>query len=287
MTSLEERKLTHPLHEDDVSEYVQQIRRYPLLSAQQEQDLAKACAAGETEAIRKMVNSNLRLVVAIAREYAGRGVPLLDLIQEGSIALIAAARKFDHTKDCRFSTYAAKWIHQGIDRYILNQAGVIRVPMHTMEKMRKLQAVRGHLRQQTGKEPEIRELALQTGFSCEKVRSLLEMYPQVCSLDTPVGQSGEDALQLLLEDLQAPQPYEALVRGEMKEQITRLLAMLPQRQQRTLRLRFGMEDGICHTYEKIARELGVSKERARQITQQAMDKLQKLCAGQGLEEYLK
>ena len=144
--------------EDDVRQFLREIREYPRLTAEQERDLAKRCAEGDEDAIRQMVNSNLRLVVSIAREYTGRGVALLDLIQEGSIGLLAAARKFDYTMDCRFSTYATKWIRQGVTRCLMNHAGPIRVPLHTAEKIRKIQAARTALRQETGRNPAWRRL---------------------------------------------------------------------------------------------------------------------------------
>lgn len=282
--ALLEKKNTAESHEDDVSRYLHEIRRFPLLSAQQERTLAMDCARGDEDAIRTMVNSNLRLVVSVAREYAGRGVPLLDLIQEGSIGLLAAAKNFDYTLDVRFSTYATKWIRQGVNRCVLNHAGLIRVPLHTMEKMRKLMAVRAALKQETGEEPTVAEIAQRSGTPEEKVAHLLELLPQVCSLDAPAG---EDAtLQVLLEDLQAPQPYEELVRGELKRTLETLLGMLSARQQMVLRLHFGMDDGVCHSLEEISVILGVSKERTRQIERQAMDKLQKLGAGLGLEDFL-
>lgn len=270
--------------EDDVTQYIHEIRQYPLLTPEQELELAKSCAAGDAEAIRTMVNSNLRLVVSIAREYAGRGVPLLDLIQEGSIGLLAAAKKFDYTMNCRFSTYATKWIRQGVNRCVLNHAGVVRVPLHTMEKMRKLLAVRGALRQENGEEPTLAEIAMLSDIPEKKAAELLERLPEICSLDAPAG---EDAtLQLLLENLQSPQPYEELVRSELKSTMDSLLSMLSERQAQVLRLHFGIADGTCHSLDEIGKILGISKERARQIERQAMDKLQTLGAGLGLEDFL-
>lgn len=270
--------------EEDVSQFLREIRQYPLLTPEQELSIAKGCAQGDKEAIRTMVNSNLRLVVSIAREYAGRGVPLLDLIQEGSIGLLAAAKNFDYTQDCRFSTYATKWIQQGVNRCVLNHAGLIRVPLHTMEKIRKILAVKASLQQKNGTEPTVDEIAAQSGISAKKVQQLMDLLPQVCSLDAPAGDDG--TLQLLLENTHAPQPQEELVRRELKHTLETLLGMLDQRQQQVLRLHFGMEDGVCHSLEQIGGILGVSKERARQIEHQAMDKLQKLGAGLGLEDFL-
>lgn len=285
--ALLENKNTVPISpEDDVHQYLREIRSYPLLTPQQERQLAMDCARGDEEAIRTLVNSNLRLVVSIAREYAGRGVPLLDLVQEGSIGLLAAAKKFDYTMDCRFSTYATKWIQQGINRCVLNHAGLIRVPRHTMERMRKLLAARAAVRQEEGREPTMEELSLRSGISAGKAQELMGLLPQVYSLDAPAGDAENDSLQLLLEDIQAPQPHEELVRRELKHTMDSLLGMLNDRQQQVLRMHFGMEDGICHSLEEIGSVLGVSKERARQIERQAMDKLQKLGAGLGLEDFL-
>lgn len=272
--------------EDDVAQFLQEIRQYPLLTAQQELEIAKGCARGDQEAIRTMVNCNLRLVVSVAKEYAGRGVPFLDLIQEGAIGLLSAAKNFDHTQQCRFSTYAAKWIHQGVNRCVLNHAGVIRVPLHTMEKMRKILAVKAALLQEKSCEPTLEEIADRSGFSVEKVNQLMDWMPQVCSLDTPIGEGGDDALQLLLENAQAPQPQEELVRGELSRILEKLLGMLTQRQQQILRLHFGMEDGRCRSLQEIGDLLGISKERARQVEHQAIEKLQKMGASLGLEDFL-
>ena len=274
------------LPEDDLHQYLHEIRIYPLLTAQEELELAKGCAAGDDEAIRAMVNSNLRLVVSIAREYTGRGVPLPDLIQEGSIGLLIAAQKFDYTLQYRFSTYATKWIRQSISRYILGHAGVIRVPRQTMERMRKLLAIRSALSQESGEEPTLEELAQQSGESVEKVRQLLELLPEVCSLDAPTGENEEGTLQMLLEDVHAPQPQEELVRRELKLMLDSLMDTLTDRQKQVLRLRFGMEDGNCYSLEKVGDLLGISRERARQIERQALNKLHKNGTPLGLEDFL-
>ena len=274
------------VREDDVSQYLQEIRRYPLLTQAQERDLARRCALGDQDAIRQMVTSNLRLVVSVAREYAGRGVPLLDLIQEGSIGLLAAAKKFDYTLDYRFSTYATKWIRQGVTRYLMQQGSLIRVPLHTYEKIRKVQSVASQLLTELGREPSEEEIAVRCEIPVERVRQLQQLNPETCSLDAPVGVDEEDSLGFLLEDIQAPQPQEKLIREELSRILEDLLSMLTERQRMVLRLHFGMEDGQCHSLEQISIRFGVSKERVRQIERQAMERLQKLGAGLGLEDFL-
>ncbi len=272
--------------EDDVRQYLSEIRQYPRLTQEEERRLAMGCAAGDEEAIRQMVNSNLRLVVSVAKEYAGRGVPLLDLIQEGSIGLLVAAKKFDYTLDFRFSTYATKWIRQGVTRCLMNHAGVIRVPLHTAERMRKIEVSKAALLQENGTVPTAEEIAERCELPASKVRQLMQLNPETCSLDTPTGDGEDGTLGTLLEDMQAPQPQEELVRQELVQTMNRLLSTLNERQQQVLRLHFGMEDGVCHSLEDIGGTLGVSKERVRQIEKQAMEKLQKLGASMGLEDFL-
>ena len=275
-----------PKDEDDIRQYLREIRQIPRLTPEEERELARRCAQGDEEAIRKMVNANLRLVVSVAKEYSGRGVPLMDLIQEGSIGLLAAARKFDYTRDLRFSTYATKWIRQGVTRCLLNHGGAIRVPVHTAERMRKVQAAQAVLRQEQGTEPTAEEIAARVDMPREKVAELLQLSPDVCSLDVPVGDEDKSSFGNLIEDLEAPQPQEELVRKELNDAINRLLSNLTQRQQTILRLHFGMEDGICHSLEEIGQKLGISKERVRQVEKQAMDKLQAMGTSMGLEDFL-
>ncbi|MBE6926405.1 MAG: sigma-70 family RNA polymerase sigma factor [Ruminococcaceae bacterium] len=278
-------EITAP-HSDDVGRYIKEIRSYPRLSAEEERVLAMACKAGDEEAVRKMVNANLRLVVSVAREYADRGIPLLDLFQEGSIGLLIAAKNFDYTLEYRFSTYATKWIRQRISRYIAAHIGLIRVPEYTAEQVRRVLSARTRLMQQLQREPTDEELAQVCEISTERIHTLLSYVPEICSLDIPVGKEEDDTLASLLEDTQTPQPFESLVRQELKETLEELLGKLDPRHSLVLRLHFGMEDGVCYSQGEICKKLDISKERVRQIEQQAIKKLTKLSAGLGLEDFL-
>ena len=275
-----------PTGEDDVSVYLALIREFPRLTQEEERELAQKCALGHEDAIRTMVCANLRLVVSVAREYAGRGIPLLDLIQEGSIGLLTAARKFDYTMEFRFSTYATKWIRQAISRYLMNHGSLIRIPAHTAEKIRAVMQISKQLQLELSREPSEAEIAQRMEIPEKKVREYISLIPEICSLDAPTGEEEDSSLQGLLEDLQASQPYEELVRREMKATLNSLMATLNERQQQVLRLHYGMEDGICYSLEQIGNKLGISKERARQIEHQAMDKLRKQGTDLGLEDFL-
>ena len=286
LAQLQDKESVIPSCDDDMSQYLWEIRRFALLSAEQERALAMACKQGDEDAIRQMVNSNLRLVVSVAKEYAGRGVPLLDLIQEGSIGLLVAARKFDYTLENRFSTYATKWIRQGVTRCLMNHSQMIRVPVHTAERMRKVLTAKAALLQKLEREPTLEEIAQVCEIPAAKVSQLLQMNPETCSLDAPAGEMEDATLGVLLEDVLSPEPQEELVREELKRTMDELLSMLTDRQRMVLRLHFGMEDGICYSLEQISIRFGVSKERVRQIERQAMDRLQKLGANLGLEDFL-
>ena len=287
MTLLKDQEITVTHGEDEANQYLQQIRTIPRLTAEEELELAKLCARGDREAVKKMVTANLRLVASVAKEYAGRGVPLLDLIQEGSIGLLTAAQKFDPSRETRFSTYATKWIRQGVSRAILNHAGLIRVPIHTAERIRKVLNAQKSLHQELEREPTLEEIAARSEIPVKKVKEYLSLIPELCSIDTPTGEDEDSTLGGLIENLQAPQPQEELVRQELEHTMDILLGQLPERERLLLRLRFGMEDGTCYSLEAIGKKLEVSKERARQLEKQAIEKLRVMGADFGLEDFLR
>ncbi len=258
---------------ENMEQYLTEIGQFPLLSQQEEQELAKRCAYGDEEAIRTMVNSNLRLVVSVAKGYIGRGAPLLDMIQEGSIGLITAAKKFDPAMECRFSTYATEWIREGVSRCVTEYQDLIRVPRHTADQIKKLRKA-GKQLQQKGQPAKIEDMAALCEISAKKAEELLRLLPEIWSLDDN------------LEDTQVEQPQDELIRQEMKQALEGLLDKLPDRQKTVLRLRFGMEDGRCHSLTEIGQRLQISKQRAGQIEQQAVQRLQKLSCGLGLEDFL-
>ena len=272
--------------EDSVGQFMKEVRSIPLLTPEEERILARRCAAGDEEALRQMVNANLQLVVSVAREYAGQGVPLLDLIQEGSIGLLTAARKFDHTLDYRFSTYATKWIRRGVLRCLASHSGLIRLPEETAQLLHRVRQTCTALRQENGELPAPEIIAESCGCSVQRLSELMLLEPEICSLDLPAGDEENTTLLALIEDAQAPQPQEELVRRELESIMEQLLGLLDSRQRRILRMHFGMEDGTCHSLESIGKTLGISKERTRQIERQAMAQLQKMGASMGLEDFL-
>ena len=272
--------------DEDVRQYIKEIRRYPLLTPEAELELARRSAAGDQEAVRLMVSSNLRLVVAIAREYAGRGVPLLDLIQEGSIGLISAARGFDWEQGVRFSVYAAKSIRNRIAKSLTSDTGVIRVTAYGAEQMRKLTRVQKAFLVEYGREPDAAELSAETGIPESKVTELLGQSPEVCSLDAALGEDADTSVGMMLPGDEELEPQAVLIRQEMKALLDEMLGRLDERQRRILRLRYGMGDGICHSREEIAGQVGLSRERVRQIEHQAIKRLNKLGAELGLEDFL-
>lgn len=261
------------------------LDHYPRLTPEQTLELAKACAEGDEEAIRTMVNCNLGLVVAEAKQYSRKykHVPFMEWVQEGAIGLLEAAKRYDPEKGA-FSTYATDCIHERM-KLCLEDSGVIRVPRNITEEAQKIKKSRENIIRQTGREPEITELAQLCGLSEAVVSKRLKSLPDVCSLNVSAGEN-EDSLVSLLEDDRNPSPYEETVRRELKELMENLLADLDQRQRYVLRLRFGMEDGVCYSLQQVADRIGVSKERTRQIERQALDKLQKNGANQGLEDFL-
>lgn len=269
--------------EENLDLFLREVRAYPLLTELEELELARRCAQGDEDAVRAMVSANLRLVVAIAKRYDNGSVPLLDLIQEGAIGLLTAARKFDFTRQVRFSTYAAQWIRQGVMRYLVNNCDPIRVPAHTADLIRRVTAIQEEFIQQHRQEPELSQIAERMGLPEEKVRQLLQMQRKTFSLEQ---QGWEEENETGVEDLEAPQPLEALVREELVRTMDRLLSMLEPRQMQILRLHFGMDGGKGHSLEEIGAMLGISKERARQIEKQAMQRLKELGADMGLEDFL-
>lgn len=283
MTETLARDIPAAASEENLDLFLREVRAYPLLTELEELELARRCAQGDEEAVRAMVSANLRLVVAIAKRYDNGSVPLLDLIQEGAIGLLTAARKFDFTRQVRFSTYAAQWIRQGVMRYLVNNCDPIRVPAHTADLIRRVTAIQEEFIQQHRQEPELSQIAERMGLPEEKVRQLLQMQRKTFSLEQ---QGWEEENETGVEDLEAPQPLEALVREELVRTMDRLLSMLEPRQMQILRLHFGMDGGKGHSLEEIGAMLGISKERARQIEKQAMQRLKELGADMGLEDFL-
>lgn len=276
--------MTAPVTEQD-QQYLQQIRAIPRLTREEELELAKKCAAGDSDAIRKMVSANLGLVVSVAMKYADRDVPLMDLIQEGSFGLMKAAEKFDYTREIKFSTYADDWIRKYILSCVLDD-GLIPVKGYTATQIRKVLTAKNSLSQELEREAKLEEIAQKSGFSPEEVKKYLSLIPKVCSLDEPAGEDGDTTLQQVLEDPQLNKSQELLVRRELEQTMDALLGQLPARERLILRLRYGMEDGVCHKLDAIGGILGVSGQRVRQLEQRALEKLRRMGVEFGLEDFL-
>ncbi len=272
--------------DDPVRMYLKEIGKVPLLTAQEEIDLAKGMEAGDEYAKQKLCEANLRLVVSIAKKYVGRGMLFLDLIQEGNLGLIKAVDKFDWTKGYKFSTYATWWIRQAITRSIADQARTIRIPVHMVETINKLIRVSRQLLQEEGREPTPDEIAEEMGISVEKVREILKIAQEPVSLETPIGEEEDSHLGDFIPDDDAPAPAEAAAFSMLKEQLVDVLGTLTEREQKVLKLRFGLEDGRARTLEEVGKKFDVTRERIRQIEAKALRKLRHPTRSKKLKDYL-
>ena len=259
--------------DDPVRMYLKEIGKVPLLSADQEIEIAKRMAEGDEKAKQQLAEANLRLVVSIAKRYVGRGMLFLDLIQEGNLGLIKAVEKFDYSKGYKFSTYATWWIRQAITRAIADQARTIRIPVHMVETINRLIRVHRQLLQEYGREPQPDEIAKAMNISEEKVREILKIAQEPVSLETPIGEEEDRHLGDLIPDDDAPAPAEAAAFALLKEQLIDVLDTLTPREEKVLRLRFGLDDGKARTLEEVGREFNVTRERIRQIEAKALRKL--------------
>ena len=272
--------------EDPVRMYLKEIGKVPLLSADEEIVLAKRMAEGDEEAKKRLAEANLRLVVSIAKRYVGRGMLFLDLIQEGNLGLIKAVEKFDYQKGFKFSTYATWWIRQAITRAIADQARTIRIPVHMVETINKLIRVSRQLLQELGREPMPEEIAKEMDMPVERVREILKISQEPVSLETPIGEEEDSHLGDFIQDDNVPVPAEAAAQTLLKEQLNEVLDTLTEREQKVLRLRFGMNDGRARTLEEVGKEFDVTRERIRQIEAKALRKLRHPSRSRKLRDYL-
>lgn len=276
------------LSDDSVRMYLREIGRIPLLSGADEVSLAKRMAKGDEIAKRRLSEANLRLVVSIAKKYIGRGLQLLDLIQEGNTGLMRAVEKFDYRKGYKFSTYATWWIRQAITRAIADQARTIRIPVHMIETINKLIRVQRQLVQDLGREPMPEEIAAEMGIEVDKVEHILKISQETVSLESPVGEEEDSKLGDFLEDKESLSPQESAIYQLLRGHVDEFLNSLSPREQKILRMRFGLnEDGRAHTLEEVGQEFGVTRERIRQIEAKALQKLKKHEESQKLKDYLR
>ena len=272
--------------EDPVRMYLKEIGKVPLLSAEREIELAKRMEEGDEDAKKELAEANLRLVVSIAKRYVGRGMLFLDLIQEGNLGLIKAVEKFDYHKGYKFSTYATWWIRQAITRAIADQARTIRIPVHMVETINKLIRVSRQLLQELGREPLPEEIAKELDMPVERVREILKISQEPVSLETPIGEEEDSHLGDFMQDDNVPVPAEAAAQTLLKEQLDEVLDTLTEREQKVLRLRFGMNDGRARTLEEVGKEFDVTRERIRQIEAKALRKLRHPSRSRKLRDYL-
>ena len=272
--------------EDPVRMYLKEIGKVPLLTAEEEIDLARRMEEGDEEARKRLAEANLRLVVSIAKRYVGRGMLFLDLIQEGNLGLIKAVEKFDYRKGYKFSTYATWWIRQAITRAIADQARTIRIPVHMVETINKLIRVSRQLLQELGREPTPEEIAEEMNMSVERVREILKISQEPVSLETPIGEEEDSHLGDFIQDDNVPVPADAAAFTMLKEQLEEVLGTLTEREQKVLRLRFGLDDGRARTLEEVGKEFNVTRERIRQIEAKALRKLRHPSRSRKLKDYL-